>query len=163
MPLELPQGWTSLPAPQGLNLTRKWEGVKDARLPLALQAGNSSEAVALAREHIKYKREPDSLDDWQLPTETLRRGEGDCEDWCLFVRALLLNGGIPSHKLWLLIVHDLAAKQDHALLWTPIRYCDVRAPAPLVHAVFSDYRPIAAFRTLDDGNTEAVTFGRRTG
>lgn len=156
MPLELPQGWTSLPAPKGLNLTRKWERVKDARLPLAMKASSSVEAMAIAKQMVKYCREPTSTDNWLLPNETLKLGAGDCEDWCLFVRALLINGGINPSTLWLLIVHDLATKQDHALLWTAIRYCDGRAPGPLTHDKFMDYRPIAAFN-----DREAVVFGRR--
>lgn len=164
MPLELPNGWVSVPAPKGLGLTAKWEAVKNARLPPQYSAPNSDDAVALARRTIKYAQEPTSTDNWLDPNETLHLGAGDCEDWCLFVRALLLNGGIVPEKLWLLIVNDLTlprARQAHALLWTPIRYCDVRAPRPLSHAVFSDYTPIAAFRTDHYAVTEAVTFGRR--
>lgn len=161
MPLELPNGWVSTPAPKGLGLTAKWKAVEAARLPENFRAFNSAEAHAIAKQLIRYAAEPTAADKWLKPADTLALGAGDCEDWCLFVRALLLNGGIVPEKLWLLIVRDLAVQDDHALLWTPIRYCDCRAPKPLVHAVFSDYRPIAAFRTHSDGTTEAVTFGRR--
>lgn len=156
MPLELSYGWTSLPAPEGLALTKKWEAVKDARLPLRWKAGNSGVAVEMAQSLVHYK--PEQADHWQTPEETLELGTGDCEDWCLFIRALLLNGGIPPAKLWLLVCRDLVANMDHALLWTPIRFCDVRAFAPLTHDKFIDYRPIAAFNIA-----EAVTFGKRRG
>lgn len=114
--------------------------------------------MAIANKLIKYCPEPTGADKWLRPGETLQLGAGDCEDWCIFVRALLLNGGIRASKLWLLIVHDLAVGKPHALLWTPVRYCDVRAPRPLAHPVFSDYRPIAAFN-----DAEALTFGRKVG
>lgn len=156
MPLDLPNGWTSVSAPSNLGLTAKWLAVKDARLPQTLLARSSAESHALARQLVKYQREPDNADDWQTPAETRARAVGDCEDLALFERALLINGGIKSASLWLLIVYDLATKQDHALLWTPIRYIDCRAPRPLPHASFTDYRPIAAFN-----DTEALTFGRQ--
>jgi Predicted periplasmic protein len=110
----------------------------------------------MAKSLVRYCPEPTSADTWLPPAESLRLGAGDCEDWCIFVRALLINGGIESSKLWLLIVQDLVTNQTHAVLWTPIRFCDGRAPAPLTHDKFVDYRPIAAFN-----DTEAVTFGKR--
>lgn len=114
----------------------------------------------MAKSLVKYCAEPTSADHWLTPAESLRLGAGDCEDWCIFVRALLLNGlgeGFKD-KLWLVVARDLVTNQDHAILWTPIRFCDGRAPAPLTHDKFIDYRPIAAFN-----NAEAITFGKRRG
>lgn len=156
MPLDLPNGWTSTPAPKGLGLTAKWLAAKDARLSQNLLARSSEEAHALARQLIKYCPEPTGADKWLLPMETLRLKAGDCEDWVLFTRALLINGGIKPAILWLLIVDDLVTHQPHALLWTPRRFCDCRAPTVLEHSKFKDYRPIAAFN-----DSEALTFGRR--
>lgn len=156
MPLELPNGWVSLPAPANLGLIARWEGVKDARLPPSYRAFSSTESHAFTQRVVSYV--PDQDDEWQTPDETLRRGQGDCEDMAIFERALLLNGlgeGF-AHKLWLVIVRDLILDKDHAILWTPIRYIDNRAPKPLLHSQFRDYRPIAAFN-----GTEAVAFGKR--
>lgn len=159
MPLDLPDGWVSTPAPEG-GLSAKWEAVRDHRLPDGLRAFSSKESHALTLQLVKWSGEVGDGDHWQTPEESLAKGSGDCEDMALFERALLLNGlgeGFAD-KLWLLIVRDLLVKIDHALLWTPIRFIDCRAPRPLEHRYFRHYRPIAAF-----SSAEAVTFGRRRG
>lgn len=156
MPLELPTGWVSIPAPRGLNLVRKWEAVKDARLPTDLSAASEAEAHAEAEALVEYCAERTDADSWLAPCDTVGLGRGDCEDWCLVARALLINGGFDSASLWLLVVKDLICRQDHALLWTPSCYLDCRANRPIPHSVFSEFRPIIGF--ADD---EAVAFGRR--
>lgn len=156
MPLLLPTGWVSIPAPNGLGLTSKWEAVKDARLPADLSAASPSEAHALTDDLVEYRPELDNSDHWQPPAESLELGHGDCEDWSLVARALLLNGGANPADIWLLIVYDLIARNDHALLWLPTHYLNCQARRPLEHSNFADYRPIVAFSA-----TEAVTFGRR--
>lgn len=157
MPLELPKNWCSVKAPNSLQTTVKWNAVKDAPLDANLRAFSPEEAHALARQLMSYKS--DRLRDrWQTPAETVAAKTGDCEDFAILARALLINGGAEPSSLWLLIVYDLAVGKDHALLWTPTRYLDVRAPKPLDHAVFTDYRPIVAYN-----GAEELTFGRRVG
>lgn len=155
MPLNLPKNWCSVNAPRNLQLTVKWNAVKDAPLNANLRAFSPDEAHVLAKQLMKYQS--DRLKDkWQTPAETVAAKTGDCEDFAILARALLINGGAEPESLWLLIVHDLAVGKDHALLWTPTHYLDVRAPRPLAHAVFTDYRPIVAY----NGNEE-LAFGRR--
>lgn len=154
MLLQLP-GWLAKPAPDGLPLLEKWEAVRGARLPAPMQARSSVVAHPFALDSIHYQREVGERDHWQTPMESLKLGTGDCEDICLFERALFLNGKIPDEDLWLLIVYDLATRQDHALLWTPRYFLDCRNRTPMRHEQFSDYKPISAFAA-----NQALSFER---
>jgi len=155
MPLELPKGWCSLKAPKNASAA-KWDAVKDAPLNENLRAYSAAEAHALAKTLMRYQTEGDR-DNWQPPVETVEGATGDCEDFAILARRLLLNGGYDSSKIWLLIVKDLAVNRDHALLWIEGEgYLDVRAPRPLAAEVFTDYRPILAFN-----DTETLTFGKK--
>lgn len=55
-------------------------------------------------------------DVWSAPLQTLRTGLGDCEDYAIAKYALLLAAGMPQADLKLLLVRDLAVRQDHAVL-----------------------------------------------
>ncbi|NPV19543.1 transglutaminase-like cysteine peptidase [Bradyrhizobium aeschynomenes] len=55
-------------------------------------------------------------DVWSAPLQTLRSGLGDCEDYAIAKYALLLAAGTPESDLRLLLVRDLAVRQDHAVL-----------------------------------------------
>lgn len=153
--LDLPNGWVGLEASSALPLREKWLSVKDDRLPSELTAVGDEEAHAYGQDHIEWTRDR-GRDEWQTPTITLLKGTGDCEDFALLYRALLLNGGADDSSLWLVILYDLIARCDHAVLWTPTHYLDCRARIPLAHSNFCDYRPICAFSA-----NEACLFGRR--
>jgi len=53
---------------------------------------------------------------WTAPLATLRSGLGDCEDYAIAKYALLLAAGTADADLKLLLVRDLAVRQDHAVL-----------------------------------------------
>ncbi|MGJ5176992.1 transglutaminase-like cysteine peptidase [Bradyrhizobium oligotrophicum] len=55
-------------------------------------------------------------DVWSPPLQTLRTGLGDCEDYAIAKYALLLAAGTAETDLKLLLVRDLAVRQDHAVL-----------------------------------------------
>jgi predicted transglutaminase-like cysteine proteinase len=55
-------------------------------------------------------------DFWSSPLQTLRAGMGDCEDYAIAKRSLLLAAGVAEADLKLLLVRDLAVRQDHAVL-----------------------------------------------
>ncbi len=55
-------------------------------------------------------------DVWSSPLQTLRSGLGDCEDYAIAKYALLLAAGTPESDLKLLLVRDLAVRQDHAVV-----------------------------------------------
>jgi len=55
-------------------------------------------------------------DRWQVPSDTLTRGRGDCEDFALAKRAMLRAAGIPEKDLYLVVLKDLSRRADHAVL-----------------------------------------------
>jgi predicted transglutaminase-like cysteine proteinase len=64
-------------------------------------------------------------DAWSLPVDTsdqgsLNTGVGDCEDYVLAKYAVLHQAGFPDDDLRIVLVHDNAIRDDHAVL--AIRY-----------------------------------------
>jgi len=55
-------------------------------------------------------------DRWQVPSDTLARGRGDCEDFALAKRAMLRAAGVPEKDLYLVVLKDLSRRADHAVL-----------------------------------------------
>ena len=51
------------------------------------------------------------VDRWDLPID----GKGDCEDYALFKRKILIQMGYPSQALLMTVVHD-GADEGHAIL-----------------------------------------------
>ena len=48
--------------------------------------------------------------------ETLAAGTGDCEDYAIAKFAMLLDAGVAEKDLKVLLVRDMAVRQDHAVL-----------------------------------------------
>ena len=60
-------------------------------------------------------------DSWSLPVDThndgsLDAGAGDCEDFVLAKYAVLHQAGVSDEDLRIVLVHDNAVRQDHAVL-----------------------------------------------
>jgi predicted transglutaminase-like cysteine proteinase len=55
-------------------------------------------------------------DRWQMPSETLSHGRGDCEDFAIAKRAMLRAAGVPERDLYLVVLKDLSRRADHAVL-----------------------------------------------
>jgi predicted transglutaminase-like cysteine proteinase len=55
-------------------------------------------------------------DVWSSPFETLASGMGDCEDYAIAKFAALQASGISEGDIKLLLVRDLAVREDHAVL-----------------------------------------------
>jgi predicted transglutaminase-like cysteine proteinase len=55
-------------------------------------------------------------DRWSAPLATLTTGRGDCEDYAIAKYVALLAAGIAEDDLRLVIVHDLAIDEDHAVV-----------------------------------------------
>jgi transglutaminase-like putative cysteine protease len=49
-----------------------------------------------AARRFAYQSDPSGFDVWYSPATTLRRRQGDCEDWTLVVVSMLLAGGVSS-------------------------------------------------------------------
>ena len=55
-------------------------------------------------------------DKWSAPLATFASGRGDCEDYAIAKYVALSEAGFPRDQLRLVLVRDLAVRQDHAVL-----------------------------------------------
>jgi predicted transglutaminase-like cysteine proteinase len=89
-------------------------------------------------------------DHWSTVGETLRRGEGDCEDYAIAKMHILRAAGVPASDLFLVITRDLVRRADHALLLVRVggrfMVLDNSTDKILDAADVRDYRPIYSFR-----------------
>lgn len=108
-------GWAPLECPAN---DQRWNRVHRHRLTrkLAISATMPllSACDAATKELIDYR--PDNADRWEWPDVTLERGHGDCEDFAIMTRALLIQNGIADDRIFFLIARDLIARADHAML-----------------------------------------------
>ncbi|WP_444769000.1 transglutaminase-like cysteine peptidase [Rhodopseudomonas sp. NSM] len=73
-------------------------------------------AVNQAIRYVNDDRQHGVADRWTSPLQTLRSGIGDCEDYAIAKYALLRAAGAGEADLKLVLVRDLAVRQDHAVL-----------------------------------------------
>lgn len=86
-------------------------------------------------------------DYWATPLETLGRGQGDCEDFCIAKYTTLLQLGVPDRQL--------------RLIYVRARYGLSRTPQP--HMVLGYYAtPEAEPLILDNLNPEITLAGQRS-
>lgn len=124
-------------------LARIWQDVKVrvltdmARLALcAAQEVSCSPAARAVRDIVSEARSRDGLARvgfinravnlaikptvdpfvWRSPLETLSVGAGDCKEYAVAKYFALLEAGIPEPDLKLVIVRDMAARRDHAIV-----------------------------------------------
>lgn len=90
-----------------------------------------------------------SADHWAGAAETLRRGRGDCEDYALAKMQMLTALGFDSRRLYLVVLHDLVRRADHAVLVAEVgsRYLvlDNMTDAVLDSNQIADYRPVFSY------------------
>jgi predicted transglutaminase-like cysteine proteinase len=53
---------------------------------------------------------------WRSPLETLSLGAGDCKEYAVAKYLALLEAGIPEPDVKLVVVRDITARQDHAIV-----------------------------------------------
>jgi predicted transglutaminase-like cysteine proteinase len=79
--------------------------------------GLINRAVNLA---IRPLQSPDQQgmhgDDWHDPLTTLSTGRGDCKDYATAKYAALLEAGVAQQNVSLVILRDLAASENHAVV-----------------------------------------------
>ncbi|WP_322517589.1 transglutaminase-like cysteine peptidase [Rhodopseudomonas palustris] len=73
-------------------------------------------AVNDAVRYVTDYQQHGVADRWTSPLQTLRSGIGDCEDYAIAKYALLRAAGADEADLKLVLVRDLAVRQDHAVL-----------------------------------------------
>ena len=91
----------------------------------------------------------DLQDEWSNPLITLWRGSGDCEDFVLLKRALLLSVGWKDEDLVMLVGYDKVLREEHAVLLVRIAsgwiFLDNRNDLALRLEKLTDFTPVKAY------------------
>jgi predicted transglutaminase-like cysteine proteinase len=79
-------------------------------------AGKLGAIFNLVNRLVTYQ--PDTVDLWQGPEETLARGAGDCEDLAILYLASAILSGFDRARLWLVLgyVYRPFGRQGHAVV-----------------------------------------------
>jgi predicted transglutaminase-like cysteine proteinase len=80
------------------------------------QLGDINRAINLAIRPVSDLAASGSIDVWSSPLATLTSRSGDCEDYAILKFVALLEAGVSSDDLRLLIVRDSARAEDHAVV-----------------------------------------------
>jgi predicted transglutaminase-like cysteine proteinase len=98
---------------------------------------------------IKYAKDIDvhgTLDRWATPSQTLKMGVGDCEDFALLKMALLESQGVPLSDMTVVILYDTKRHFYHAVLAVEVRgrhyILDNMREQVLTDAQLPDYMPL---------------------
>ena len=73
-------------------------------------------AINLAIEPMSDLAQWGVPDRWSPPLETLTTGRGDCEDYAIAKYVALTAAGVAATDVKLVIVRNLAANEDHAVV-----------------------------------------------
>lgn len=66
--------------------------------------------------YVSDQRNYGQSDVWATAEQTLARRQGDCEDFAILKMQMLRAAGVPTSKMKLVLLRDLAANADHAIL-----------------------------------------------
>ncbi|WP_245258346.1 transglutaminase-like cysteine peptidase [Rhodopseudomonas palustris] len=102
-------------SPSERRFTALMRGARDASDARA-RAELVNRAVNQAVRYVNDYQQHGVADLWTSPLQTLRSGIGDCEDYAIAKYALLRSAGADEADLKLVLVRDLAVRQDHAVL-----------------------------------------------
>lgn len=124
----------------------RWEAVKDHTVPPIDGLVPSPQAVnEWVNGHVRYVKDPDGGDHWQPPEETLQLMQGDCEDFAILKRALMIAGGWPKEGIAFFLVDDLIARLEHAFIVAGAMILDNRTNVLQPIAKAEDYAPRRMF------------------
>jgi predicted transglutaminase-like cysteine proteinase len=82
------------------------------------RVGIINRAINLAIRPMSDLAQWGALDRWSAPLETLTTGRGDCEDYAIAKYVALTQAGVAAEDVRLVIVHDLAVDENHAVVAT---------------------------------------------
>lgn len=100
-------------------------GLMQDKLRRAGVAGGLDEADLLARvnrwvngeiAYVSDQQNYGQSDVWATAEQTLARRQGDCEDFAILKMQMLRAAGVPTTRMKLVLLRDLAANADHAVL-----------------------------------------------
>jgi predicted transglutaminase-like cysteine proteinase len=83
---------------------------------LRTRVGIVNRNVNQAIRYVSDFQQHGVADVWSSPFETLASGMGDCEDYAIAKFAALQASGIPQADIKMLLVRDMAVREDHAVL-----------------------------------------------
>lgn len=129
-----------------------------AQAALLAGAGNEQMADRIAEVNrwvnrkVAYKSDAalyGQADYWASADETLRRGEGDCEDYAIAKMEILAAMGIAREDMYLTLARDLIRRADHAVLIVKLDgrsiMLDNASDSLLDGDTANDYRPVLSF------------------
>jgi predicted transglutaminase-like cysteine proteinase len=128
------------------------ESLRDRTPVERLEAVNSyvNRRVHFVDDELQFGR-PDV---WSAADATLRTRRGDCEDYAIAKMQMLRSAGISDRDLYLVIVHDLVRRADHAVLVARAEgrmvLLDNGTDRLLDTADVSDYRPVLTFASYGE-------------
>jgi predicted transglutaminase-like cysteine proteinase len=79
------------------------------------RVGVINRAVNMSIEPVSDMAQWGVPDRWSAPLETFTTHKGDCEDYAIAKYVALTESGIATEDVKLIIVHNTAAKEDHAV------------------------------------------------
>jgi len=77
--------------------------------------GVINRAINMAIEPMSDMAQWGVPDKWSAPLETFTTHKGDCEDYAIAKYVALIEAGIAADDVKLMIVHNTAAHEDHAV------------------------------------------------
>jgi predicted transglutaminase-like cysteine proteinase len=81
-----------------------------------IRLGLINRAVNLAIRPLNNSTPREVRDHWNDPLTTLMAGHGDCKDYAIVKYAALIEAGIAERDLSVVILRDLSASEDHAVV-----------------------------------------------
>jgi len=94
-----------------------WPSLRKAEHRLAgPRIGIVNRAINLAIRPMSDLGQWGVIDRWSAPLDTLTTGFGDCEDYAIAKYVALTQAGVAAEDVRLVIVHDLAIGEDHAVV-----------------------------------------------
>lgn len=144
-------------------LDRRWQrasraGVSGAAEAYAASLRGTDEKTRLDSINHYVNRKVRFVDDerqygrpdvWSTANSTLRRGQGDCEDYAIAKIGMLRSAGFSERDLYLVVLKDLVRRADHAVAVVRsgghMYVLDNGTDELLDSETVSDYRPILTF------------------
>jgi predicted transglutaminase-like cysteine proteinase len=108
--------------------------------------GEINRAINLAIRPMSDLAQYGEIDVWSSPLTTFEHGAGDCEDYAIAKLVALRLAGIAAEDLRIVVMHDLLAGEDHAVVAAKLDgswlMLDNRRMAMIDDAHVRNYRPL---------------------